>query len=90
MDKKMEQEMAAFQELAFAVILQAWMDAEHWRDSYTRSASRRFLTGATKAWRESLEDWCDLARKDPTLVIKKARQRYWSQERIEKYKRMGR
>ena len=71
-----EREMIAWQELAIAVIMQAWIDALHWRDSYNRQSARRFLTGQTKAWQESLESWCALANKDPKRLQRAARIRF--------------
>lgn len=87
---KKEQTISGWQELAFCVVLQAWTDAVHWRDSYNRAASRRFLTGETREWRQSLEDWCGVAKKDPRLVMEKARARFWDKDKIEKYKQLGR
>jgi hypothetical protein len=79
--EKIEREVQSFQNLAIAVITQAWLDAHHWRKSYTRAASRKFLTGKTPEWKESLEFWCGICKKDPKAIMDMAKKEFYEQGR---------
>lgn len=82
--------VSGLQELAIAVIMQAWIDAQYWKDGYNRRMARNFLTGSSKEWRESLENWCGVCGKDPRGILDKARGQFWEKTKIEQYRRYGR
>lgn len=75
--------------LASAVLEEAWHCAESYRPSENKIwkeciDSRYFLLGEGKAWRESLEYWCDLANLYADRIIAQAKKTEWYKDHLEK------
>lgn len=62
--------------LAKAVLERAYIDANCKENSFIRDTARSFLTGRNKAWKMSLEKWCDMACVDYNTVLKEARKKW--------------
>ena len=88
--EKTERLIQSFQDLAVAVITQAWLDAHHWYSGGKGRESRYFLTGQTGEWKESLEMWCSLCNKNPKAVMDSARKEFWNERKIERFRKQGR
>lgn len=78
------QELRGMKNLAGAVIRAAFEDAKNIsKDGGVKaetSASRLFLLGGSKAWRESLQIWCDIAELEPEYVIRLAKKCDWYED----------
>ena len=66
----------SLQDLAAAVILQAWLDAEEQKNTKHRIQARLFLKGGNKEWKDSLERWCEISETNPMVIMKKARENW--------------
>lgn len=73
----MGRDETGIQNLAKAVICQAYYDACSRKDTYIRSSARCFLMGKNKIWLNSLKNWCEVAGIDYYKIIKKSRKLWW-------------
>ena len=66
----------SYKDLAAAVILQAWLDAEEQTNTKHKIQARIFLRGGSKEWKKSLESWCEISGTNAQAIMKKARENW--------------